>query len=453
MELETKLAEYASEAKFENLPKEPVDVAKNMVLTILGTTIAGATAEGCETLVNQAKEWGGREEATILIYGGRVPAYNAALVNSVMARSLDFCDGMMPGMHLGSASVPTALATAELIDGCSGKDFLSALVIGSEIAARLNLSESAYDGFDPSGVCSVFATTVVAGRMLRLNSAQMLNALALAFNRSGGSFQSHIDGSQAAILIQGFVSQAGIICAQLALKGFSGPKNFLEGACGYFHVYGKDKYNAQAVVGELGERFEMTKIVFKKYPSCGCTFSSNDAILELLQEKELTPENVIEIHIKVTPHIYKLVGHPFKIGQNPKIDAQYSIQYCVANALLRKSVKLKHFDETYVKDPKIMDLVKKIHITEDPLLNERGHTALDMRITTEDGHVYHQSVDIASGFPGNLLSKEEHNERFQDCVNYQEKPLTGENIEKTVSRVGRLEEAEDVCSLIPLLLR
>lgn len=452
MELEKRLAQYVSETRFDDLPPEPIDIAKDIVLTVLGTTIAGATAEGCEALVDQVKEWGGKEEATILIHGGKVPAHNAALVNSAMARALDFCDAMVPGMHVGSSSVPTALATAELTGGCSGKEFLAALVLGTELAARLNLSESAYDGFDPTGVCSIFAATAIAGKILHLNSQQMLDALALASNKSGGSFQSNVDGSLAVRLVQGFVSQGGIICAQLAQRGITGPRNFLEGVYGYFHLYARDKYNPQAVVAELGERFELAKTVFKKYPSCGVSLSSTDAILELIEEKELVPEDVAEIDIMVTPYAHKLVGHQFKIGENPKVDAQFSIQYCVANALLRKSSRLEHFDEPSIREPKIMRLINNIHVAADPILDERGHTAVDMRVTTRDGAILHKSVDIARGFPGNPLTKQEHNQRFQDCVSYAGKPLPPENIDKVVSLVSRLEELTDVRRLIPLLL-
>jgi len=452
MELEKRLAEYVSETRFDDLPPEPIDIAKDVVLTVLGTTIAGATAEGCEALVDQVKEWGGKEEATILIHGGKVPAHNTALVNSAMARALDFCDAMVPGMHVGSSSVPTALATAELTGGCSGKEFLAALVLGTELAARLNLSESAYDGFDPTGVCSIFAATAIAGKILHLNSQQMLDALALASNKSGGSFQSNVDGSLAVRLVQGFVSQGGIICAQLAQRGITGPRNFLEGVYGYFHLYARDKYNPRAVVAELGERFELAKTVFKKYPSCGVSLSSTDAILELIEEKELVPEDVAEIDIMVTPYAHKLVGHQFKIGENPRVDAQFSIQYCVANALLRKSSRLEHFDEPSIREPKIMELINNIHVAADPILDERGHTAVDMRVTTRDGSVLHKSVDIARGFPGNPLTKQEHNQRFQDCVSYAGKPLPPENIDKVVSLVSRLEELTDVRRLIPLLL-
>jgi hypothetical protein len=98
------------------------------------------------------------------------------------------------------------LAAAELVGGCTGKEFLTALVLGTERAARIN-SVSIYDGFDPTGICSIFATAAIAGRILHLNSQQMLDALALAFNKSGGSFQSNVDGSLAVRVIQGFVSQ------------------------------------------------------------------------------------------------------------------------------------------------------------------------------------------------------------------------------------------------------
>ncbi len=455
METEKRLAEYVSETKFEDLPQEPVDIIKNVILTVLGTTIAGATAEGCEALVNQVKEWGGKKEATILIHGGKVPAYNAALVNSTMARALDFCDAMLPGMHVGSSSIPTALATAELVGGCSGKEFLTALVLGTEIAARIN-SVSTYDGFDPTGICSIFATAAIAGRILRLNSKQMLDTLALAFNKAGGSFQSNIDGSLAVRVIQGFVSQGGVICAQLAQRGITGPKNFLEGTYGYFHLYAKDKYDPQSVTKELGERFEMDKTLFKKYPSCGCTLASTDAILDLIKEKDLTPEDIADIDIKVPPYSYKLVGAQFEVGDNPKVNAQFNIQYCVANALFRKSSKLHHFDESYIRDPKIMDLTKNIHISPEPSLDDPERLgfslAAHMKVTTKKGNVYHKAVDIPRGIPGNPLTKEEHVERFQDCVNYAGKPLPKVNTEKIISMVGRLEESKDVRSLIPLLL-
>ena len=130
---------------------------------------------------------------------------------------------MAPGIHIGSSLIPAALAAAELAGGCSGAEFLAALAAGAEISSRLNLSEAQYDGFDPTGIAVVFAPAAAAARILGLTPEQTLHALALAFNRCGGSFQSNIDGSLAVRAIQGWVAETGVVCAQMAQRGFTGP--------------------------------------------------------------------------------------------------------------------------------------------------------------------------------------------------------------------------------------
>jgi 2-methylcitrate dehydratase PrpD len=455
MESERLVARYVTDTAYEELPEEPVTIAREVMLTVLGTTIAGANAEGCEALVRQVRQWGGRKEATILMHGGKVPAYNAALVNSAMARALDFCDGMVPGMHVGSSSVPTALAAAELAGGCSGKEFLAAIVLGTEVASRLN-AVSVYDGFDPTGVCTIFGATAIAGRILRLDTKQMVHALALAFNKAGGSMQSNIDGSLAVRVIQGFTSQSGIICAQLAQDGITGPKNFLEGIYSYFHLYAKDNYATQAITTDLGKRFEMEKTLFKRYPSCGGTLAPTDAVLTLVSEKQFAAEEIASIDVKVSPHVHKLVGGFFEIGENPKVNAQFNIQYCVANALLRRSSRLRHFDEADIKDPRIMELVRLIHVSPDPSLDDPASAkfsiAAYVKVTTKRGDVYDtKSADIPRGHPGNPLTQEEHMERFHDCLDYAGNPLSSGTVKKMLAIVERLEETEDVRALIPLL--
>jgi 2-methylcitrate dehydratase PrpD len=449
--IEEKLVEFVLDVKYEDLPSEVVEIGKNLVLTIFGTAIAGAMMEGCKALVNQIKGWGGKEEATTLIHGGRVPAHNAVLVNSYMARALDFDDGIRPGMHVGASAVPAALAASELAGGCSGKELLTALVVGAEVADRINLV-SDYDGFDPTGICSIFGVATVCSRILGLGRDQTWNALAMAFNRSGGSFQSNIEGTLSVRLIQGFVSQGGVMCAQLAKGGFTGPKSFLEGVYGYFHLYAKDRYDPEAVVGELGERFEFQKTLFKKYPSCGDTLTSTEAILELVKEKGITPEDVIRIDIRVTPYAYKLTGGEFKIRDNPRVDAQFNIRYCVANVLLRRSSKLEHFEAALVRDPKIMEMTKKIHVMADPALDKRGETAMEMQVITKGGTVYNKSIDVPPGGPENPLTREENMERFRNCIRYAKGPLLQDNIEKLGQLVEELEEIKDVRCLIPLIL-
>jgi 2-methylcitrate dehydratase PrpD len=452
LKTEEALVEYVVSTKFSDIPASSLTIAKNVLLTVVGTTVAGSTAEGCEALIDFYRNVGGKEEATVLIYGGRLPAENAAFVNSVMGRALDFCDAMAPGLHMGSSIIPTALAAAELVGGCTGRDFLTAIVVGAEVGSRVNLSEAAYDGFDPTGVAGVFAATATASRILGLSTKETWNALALAFNRCGGSFQSNVDGSLAVRTIQGWVSQNSLSCARFAQLGITGPKKFMEGVYGYLHIFGKDKITVDSLTRKLGKEYYMEGIVFKKYPSCGLTLASTDVILALMRDRQFGAEDIERIDVHVPPYAHKLVGHHFQIGENPRVNAQFSIQYCVANALLRKSSKLHHFEPSSVGEPTIMQLIDLVHVTSDESLEPRGHTAVDLRVRTKDGTTHYQGIDIAPGFPGNALTQEEHQERFWDCIDFAGKPMERQNAESIVTLIGELEDVPDARAMIPLLL-
>jgi 2-methylcitrate dehydratase PrpD len=436
---------------FSEVPQQALRVIKNQVLAVLGTTIAGASAEGCETVVELEKELGGRAEASILIHGGKVPAEKAAFVNGVMARALDFCDALAPGAHIGSATIPAALASAELAGGCSGADFLTAVTVGTELGVRLNLGESQYDGFDPTGVCVPFASTAAAAKILRLSEKETWNALALAFNRCGGSFQANVDGALAVRVIEGWVAETGVRCARLAQRGITGPANFLEGVYGYFHLFGRDRITPEKILSGLGVTYELPKLVFKKFPSCGLTQGSTDVILGLMQEHGLHSDDVERIEVTVPPYTYKLVGHPFQVGTNPKVNAQFSTCYCIANALLRRSSKLDHFEESSIKDPRILELATKVEVISDPAMEARGHTPLDMRVLTKGGKEFVKKIDIPPGFPGNPLTQKEHLQRFEDCIGFAARPLPKQNIDRITEAVEDLEILSDVRSLIPLL--
>lgn len=452
MEMEKTLTDYIHSTTFNEIPPEVLKIVKNMVLDVVGASFAGSEEAGVESLRNFYTGLQGRSEATILIHGGKIPSHDAAFINSVMARALDFEDAMAPGLHPGASAVPTALAAAELAGKCTGKDFLTALALGVEIASRLNLPEAGYDGLDPTGIVGVFETAVIASRILNLSQKAIWNTLALAFNRAGGSLQANVDGSLAVRVIQGWVSQSGLTCARLAELGVTGPANFLGGVYGYFHLYAKNTLDPQTVVGELGQRFDLQKMVFKKYPCCGMNQGPTDLTLNMMKKHQIMPEQVEKIEVTVPPYCYKLVGHPFRIGDNPRVNAQFSLQYCIANAMLRGSAKLAHFEESSIKDPILMKLVEKIHIRADEALNQRGHTALDISITMEGGGVHQGSVEIAIGFPGNPLTQEEHEQRFWDCMEYAPRPLPKIRAEQVISMISELEQVEDVRTLVDLLL-
>ncbi|MDX1518347.1 MAG: MmgE/PrpD family protein, partial [Woeseiaceae bacterium] len=283
---------------------------------------------------------GGAAQARTIVFGTWLPAHAAAQFNGTLCRALDYCDALEPGSHNGSSVVPAAFAAAQLAGSCSGATLLEAIVVGCEVGARMRLTEAMYDGFDPTGVSVVFGATAAAAHILGLSSAQTVHALALAFNRCAGSFQSNIDGSLAVRIVQGWVAQTGIECAELALAGITGPQNFLSGIYGFAHLYGRDVLDPLAVVARIGRQWHMDRITFKKYPSCGATQGMTELSLGLVKEQALTPADVESVEVRINPYCERLVGGDFEPGANARVDAQFSAKYCVANAIVRKASTL-----------------------------------------------------------------------------------------------------------------
>jgi 2-methylcitrate dehydratase PrpD len=434
--LERQLAEFAIGLQPEQIPADVQRVVQRMVMAVIGTGIAGAGEDGVGALHTLLSQAGGAEQATTLVFGRKLPAAAAAQFNGTMCRALDFCDAMAPGPHIGAALFPAALAAAEAVGGCRGDIFMAALVAGAEISSRLNLSEAQYDGFDPTGIAVVFSATAAASRILGLTVEQTHHALALAFNRCGGSFQSHVDGSLGVRIVQGWVAQAGVQCAQMAQLGMTGPTNFLTGHYGYAHLYGRDTLDLNAVGAGLGTEWKVHRVVFKKYPSCGVTQGVTELTLALMHEQGLQAQDVSDVEVRLPPYAHRLVGHPFRIGSNPRVDAQFSAAYCVANALIRGSSNLQHFTPAQVHDEHVQALARRIRVVADPALDARGHTAVDLDVQTTDGRWHRRALDIAPGFPGADLTY----------------PLSPAQVDTLLDKVSNLTRLTDVRVLLESLL-
>jgi 2-methylcitrate dehydratase PrpD len=422
-----------------------------MLLAVCGTALAGAAEDGIAPLRMLLRERGGAPQATTFVFGDRLPAAAAARFNGTLCRALDYCDAMAPGPHIGSSLLPAALAAAELAGGCRAEEFVAALAAGAELAARLNLSESQYDGFDPTGVLVVFAATAAAARVLQLTPAQTLHALALAFNRCGGSFQSNVDGSLAVRIVQGWVAETGVDCAQLAQRGVTGPPNFIGGHYGYAHLYGRGRFDSAATVEDLGNAWHLQRVVFKKYPSCGVTQGVTELALALVHEEGLRAEAVASAEVRLPPYAHKLVGHAFRIGSNPRVDAQFSAAYCVASAIERHSAKLQHFAPAAVSDAGVARLIERIAVRADPALDVRGHTAVDLMVTTTAGRVLRRSLDIAPGFPGADLDDAQHRARFDDCLAHAPHPLPAAQVQRLLEAIEQVAVLDDARALARLL--
>ena len=447
---ELQLADFVTGLKYEDIPPDSLAMVKKVLLTVSGTIVGGHHSEGMAELAAFFGDMGGKPEATILIYNHKIPTQTAALVNAAMARALDYCDSINPGPHFGAALISVGLALTEL-KGSSGQDFLTAFAVGLETGSRFNLPEKAYGGADPTGLAGAFATTAMACRMLGLTREQTLNALGIALNNASGSFQSNIDGSLSVRLNQGMIAHDGILAARLAQKGLTGPVNFLGGVYGYCNLQGRGMITPDYITDTIGKTWKLNNTVFKKYPSCFQTASATEATLQLMGETGLTAQDVAAVELKIQPFGYNLVGKCFNPGPTPKVDGQFSVAYCIANALLRGESRLNCFEPNMVTAPEIAELTKKITIISDAEIYRRGHSAIELKIMTTDGREMVKQLDEAPGTPHFPLTEADHLQHLGDCLTFGGRPGVIANQAALIETVNNFETKSDALDLLNLL--
>lgn len=254
--------------------------------------------------------------------------------------------------------------------------------------------------------------------------------------------------------MQGWVAQAGVESARLAQYNLTGTVNYLEGVYSYFHLFGRDKEDISYVTEDLGKVWHVPNLNFKKYPSCGLTQGSTELTVQMMKEHGFTGDDVERVEIPVPPFTFHLVGHPFKIGKNPRVDAQFNVAYCVSNALMHAPVTLSHFEEAQICDPEIAKFInEKVTVISDESITTRTHYSSDLIIWTKDGNKYHGQIDVPPGTPDFPMTDEDHRSRFYDCVDVSGIEWFKGKEESILDFFLHLDEVDDVRELIPLFLK
>lgn len=450
------LIKYAIDTKYESLPSYVVEKTKMLILDALGCCIAGSSAFGVKEIVELLNKWGGEKESTILAYGYRCPAPSAAFANSVMTHARDLEDTQdVAVIHCTTTVLPAALAIAES-ESASGKDLITAVALGVEILCRTGLASPRpqLKGWFHTTTLGCFASSVAAGKILGLNEKQMINAGGISYSQFAGNQQCLEERTLTKRIQPAFAARAGVFSALLAQKGITGPNNFLEGKYGFYNLYLDGKYNRDIIIDNLGKKFEIANLSMKYYPSCRGTSASIDVALYLLQKNNIKADQIKEVLVYVTPLTNSLVGKPYEIGENPQVDAQFSIPYTVAQAFIKGNVFIDTFEDEAVRDIMTLKLAKKVKVVVNfDVDKSKSFLPLKMEVKMEDGIIYRGKADTIKGSPQNPMSREECIEKFNKCVGFAINPISIEERKSVVHMVDLLEKLDDVNKLIEPLRR
>jgi 2-methylcitrate dehydratase PrpD len=412
------IAERIAAITFDDLPAEAVRWAKMAVLDTVGVTLAGAR-EPCAQIVERVLA---SKSGDCLIFGGdrRAAPLDAALINGIAAHALDFDDvSNSLGGHPSAPILPALFALGEVLD-CTGPDFITAYVAGFETETRLGrgVHQHHYEkGWHPTATLGVFGATAACVHLYGLDRTKTAQALAIAASLASGIKANF--GTMTKPLHVGHTARNGLFAAMLAREGFTANPAALEHKQGFLDVFnGAGTYDAEAILKDWGRPYDIVTpgLAMKQHPCCGSTHPAIDAMLLLKAEHDIAPEKVARIDSWTHP---RRLAHTDRPDPQSGLDAKFSVQYCLARALLNGRIVLEDFEGDAFRGPATRALMRHIHAAPHPATGAAGGEALgaEVRITFDDGRVIAKRVGAALGRgPDRPLPAEALTAKFADCA-------------------------------------
>lgn len=410
------LAAFIAAVPDRGVPTGVRTVLQAAVIDAVGCGLFGLTTEAVRILHGYALDQAGPPEATLWASGGaRVSAGNAALLSGTAIHGFDFDDHHRAKLHLSAAILPAALALAER-ENASGPTLLAALAAGYEAMARISLAANPnaarMRGWHLTGTCGTFGAAAAASVILGFDAATTASALGLAGTQSAGLWAFNADGAMSKRLHPGAAAQSGIMAALLAQRGFHGPRKILETKDGGFLNVMSDDTRPEEIERDLGKVWRAEGVCFKPYSCCGSNHASIDAALALKTEYGFSAADVSSVTIGISRVVERQTG--FAYTPSTVLNAQMSIRYNVAVALLDSAALIEQFTAHRMADPVLNEFISRMNVEVDPEMDAvypekyAGIVTIELR----DGRRLRKRVDYSKGMPENRMSPAELNAKF-----------------------------------------
>jgi len=415
------LADALGAIRYEDLPDDVVRTVKLFTLDTLGVIAGAARAPGMAALIQALADWEDDGRATMLLTGARVNPASAALANGAAAHALDFDDQHDPArVHVFCVVLPAVLAAIEAEKRpVSGREMILALAVGVEVFCRLGLAchNSLGKGWHPTTALGTIAAAAAASRIFGLDAPRTLDALGLAFVQLSGTTQFIADGALAKRVGPGFAARSGLLAAQLARSGITGPHRFLEGKAGLFNLHERGEVSAGLVADGFGTLWQVRDLSMKPFPCCRCTHTAIQLALEL-RAQGLSADDVTSGVIELGEVNRKIVGAPFdRAHATPVVHAQFNAAYAFAAALRDGWVTIETFTPERIR----ADDVAYAATIETRAAADYPETAIAparVSVTTRDGRVLTAERLTMKGAPDEPMSEDEVFAKFRACLDW-----------------------------------
>jgi 2-methylcitrate dehydratase PrpD len=411
------LASWISRLRYADLPSRTKETVRLALFDTLGCGIYGYSTPWAKTLLQWAKS-GAPAKGEATVWGDSAPslrAADAALVNGTATHAFELDDYHNAKLHAGAVVIPAALAEAERT-GADGERLVTAIAAGYEIMIRsslaLNPSAARLRGWHLTGVCGPFGAAAASAVLLGLNDEQTAWALGLAGTQGSGLWAFNADGTMSKRFHAGRAAYSGVLAAELAALGFTGPTQIYE-----FHDGGvlrafSDASDPAPLTAGLGKEYRLDTNRIKPYSCCGSTHSYVDAAFELRRRLGSPWDAKRRVRVGMAKVVDVQCGFPY--FPTSALNAQMSMRYVVAAALLEGQVLPAQFSDAKLSDPAITALAEKLELEHDPALDKLYPERFAAWVAVEDKGQW-QRVDVLDpkGSDANPIDREGAIEKFR----------------------------------------
>lgn len=453
--LSTRLAAFAAGLTPGDVPRDVTEQAKRHMLDSLGIALAASGFDFAKRAASAIAGLAGEGAHPIVGFPLRLPLRDAVMLNGTLIHGLDYDDTHSDAVvHASASAVPTALHMARQ-HGASGQEALLAYLLGIEASSRIGAAAQGgfhQVGFHPTGMVGAFGCALTAGRLAGATVAQMAGAQGIILSMAAGSLEFLEDGSWTKRLHPGWAGVCAITATALARSGFKAPPAAYEGRFGLFrsHLQERTPADLSRCVEGLGDVWEMRNVALKPYPCCHFNHAFADAALALRAAHGLRAEDIARITCRIHEGQVKVVCEPEAAKRTPanSYDAQFSVHYAVACALVHGRLTLDELEEDAIRDPRVLGLTARTGYEHDPTLRFPRYYGGELIIDTVDGRRLVHREEYNRGSDANPLSAADVERKFLDNAG---RVVSAARAQRVLELVMGLDDAADVVALTDAL--
>src|SRR5580704_16488319 len=445
------MARWAAALEYKHLSQDAAYQAKRFLLDSVGCALGGYQQHDVKIALAMLDEIAGKGPATVIGSGKRMDAVSASLANALMIRCMDYNDIYWKQDPSHPSDIfPAALAACERAKS-GGRELIVGLVLGHEFEMRL--CEAAFPGIRERGwhhaTLTAFVSPIVAGRALHLSWEQIQHAIGISASRH--CTMGAVTAGKLTMMkntVDPMATQSGVLAALLAEKGYSGPEHVIDGKEGLVHCFGPE-WKLNILTDGLGESWRITQCGMKAFPTEALTHTPISAVLALVKDHDLKPNDIARVHIRTTARGADILSDPSKYDPRTKETADHSLPYVIAAAIAERQVTPLQFTPAKIMDPLIREQLKKIVVTADPAIEELFPELqrVIVRIHTIDGREFTQQLDYPKGDPRNPLTDREIEEKFEALAG---PVMSREAQRRAMDAIWNLEKQSNVTKLMQL---